>query len=163
MFSRAEQLKMWTWDAFICHAGEDKPFAKLLHGRLKELRLRTFLDDDSLAVGDNASDALEAAVKATQVAVVLLCEDFFQKAWPQRELRWFLQRHLAGRGMLVPVFLGITHARCMELASEADLAAVCNVVGIRHAGERTHALGKPVMLQATLVRIVQAVRDITGV
>ena len=102
-------------------------------------------------------------MKDTQVAVVLLCEEFFQKDWPQRELRWFLQRHSAGRGKLVPVFLGLTYERCMELASKVDLATVCNVVGIRHAGERTRVMGRPVMHEATLDRIVQAVRDITGV
>ena len=163
MLSRDEQMRMWTWDAFICHAGEDKPFATLLHERLGKLRLRSFLDEASLAIGDCASDALEAAVKATQVAVVLLCEEFFRKEWPQRELRWFLQRHLAGRGKLVPVFLGLTHERCMELASAAGLEAVCGVTGIRHAGERTRVMGRPVMHEVTLDRIVQAVRNITGV
>ena len=148
--------------------GKNKLFARLLHERLVNLGLRSFLDEASLAIGDSASGTLEAhateaAVKATQVAIVLLCEEFFQKEWPQRELRWFLRRHLAGRGKLVPVFLGVTHERCAELASKADLAAVCNVTGIRHAGERTRFMGKPVMHEETLDRIVQAVRNITGV
>ena len=163
MLSRAEQLQMWTSDAFICHAGEDKPFAMLLHDRLGKLGLRTFLDEASLEIGYSAAEALEAAVKATHVAVVLLCEEFFQKEWPRRELGWFLQRHLAGRSKLVPVFLGVTHERCKQLASTAGLEAVCDVTGIRHAGERTRVMGRPVMHEATLDRIVQAVRDITGV
>ena len=156
---------MWTWDAFVCHAGVDKPFATLLHKRLglHGLGLRVFLDKPSLVIGDIGPKALEAAVKTTQVAVVLLSEEFFQKEWPQHELRWFLQHHLAGRGILVPVFLSVTWERCMDLASAADLAAVCDINGIPHAGERDQATGNLVTHGATMDRIVQAVRDITGV
>ena len=100
MFSRPEQLRMWTWDAFICHAGEDKPFAALLHDRLGELGLRSFLDEASLAIGDTASDALEAAVKATQVAVVLLCEEFFQRGLAAARAALVPAAPLGGQGQI---------------------------------------------------------------
>jgi hypothetical protein len=59
---------------------------QVLRKRLVRLGLRAFLDKPSLAVGESAPQALEAAVRSTRIAVVLLCEEVFQKAWPQREL-----------------------------------------------------------------------------
>ena len=89
--SRAFQRKHWNWDVFISHAGEDKAFGHSLYSRLKHVGLRCFLDEVSLQEGCDAPVAMEAAVRSTQIAVVLLSEEFFVKTWPQRELRWFLE------------------------------------------------------------------------
>ena len=106
------QLELWAWDVFICHAGEDKPFGLCLYRRLVRAGLRSFLDEVSLRVGGDAPAAMKAAVHSSQIAVVLLSEEFFQKPWPQKELRWFLERRKASRSTVVPVFLGITVERC---------------------------------------------------
>ena len=157
--SRAFQLEQWNWDVFISHAGEDKPFGRSLHRRLKHVGMRCFLDEVSLREGSDAPVAMEAAVRSTQIAVVLLSEQFFVKDWPQRELRWFLEGRPASRHTLLPVFLGVTVQRCQELAAPAGLAEVCKITGMRHKDEL--CLGIPVTLEATLVRIVQAVCRLT--
>ena len=109
---RQFQLNHWSWDVFICHAGKDKRFGQRLHERLLQHGLRAFLDQESLVVGMAAPQSLEEAVKATQIAVVLLSEQFFAKAWPKRELRWFLEDSCESRLAIIPVFLGVTQGRC---------------------------------------------------
>ena len=160
--SRAYQLQRWAWDVFVCHAGEDKAFARLLRERMLPLTFRCFVDEDSLRVGERAPQAMQAAVRSTQIAVVLLCEEFFQKEAPQRELRWFLEGGRQSRIVVVPVFLGITVERCQELAGLAELEGVCEYTGVRHASERRRFTGVPVHEEETMLRVIQSVRAITG-
>ena len=110
--TRHFRLSRWSWDVFICHAGEDKPFGLCLHQRLEQFGLRSFLDQKSLLGGSDSPLMLEVAVKSSYIAVVLLSEEFFAKPWPQRELRLFLKGRSAMRQIVVPVFLGISHERC---------------------------------------------------
>ena len=161
--SRAYQMQRWLWDAFICHAGEDKAFARLLRENMLPHSLRCFVDEDSLRIGVHAPQAMEAAIRSTQIAVVLLCEEFFQKEAPQQELRWSLAEARQRRNALVPVFLGITVERCRELARPVDLDAVCEYSGVRHACEHHRFTGVPVHEEYTMHRIIQSVRDMTGV
>lgn len=111
--------------------------------------------------GCDAPVAMEAAVRSTQIAVVLLSEEFFIKTWPQRELRWFLEGRPADRHTILPVFKGVTVKRCQELAAPAGLAEVCGITGVRHRNEM--CLGIPVTLEATLVRIVRVLCRLTGI
>ena len=110
--SRNFQLERWAWDVFICHAGEDKDFGRCLHWRLLRAGLRSFLDEASLRMGGNAPATMKAAVHKTQIAVVLLSEEFFRKSCPQQELGWFLESRKASRSTVLPVFFGVTVKRC---------------------------------------------------
>ena len=161
--SRAFQQELWVWDVFVCHAGPDKVFARLLGDRLRVLNLRCFVDEDSLPAGGNAVEALEAAARSAHIAVVLLSEEFFQRDAPQQELRWFLDGCKQNRNQVVPVFLGITLERCKELAAPLGLSAVTGLSGVRHASERQRFTGRPVHEEETMLRVIQSVRDITGV
>ena len=159
--SRAYQLKRWAWDVFVCHAGEDKAFARLLRERMLRLGVRCFVDEEDLGSGKQGPQ-LEAAVRSTHIAVVLLCEEFFQRKSPQHELRWFLEEGRQGRNRVLPVFLGITVERCQELARLAGLEAVCMYSGVRRVSERQRFLGKPVHEEETMHRIIQSVCRISG-
>ena len=161
--SRTFQMKRWLWEAFICHAGEDKAFARLLREHMLPHSLRCFVDEDSLRIGQHAPQAMEAAVRSTQIAVVLLCEEFFQREAPLQELRWFLEGSRQRRNALVPVFLGITVEKCQELARPVGLEAVCEYSGVRHACEHQRFTGVPVHEEYTMHRIIQTVREMTGV
>lgn len=146
----------------MCHAGEEKPFAGLLRESLQKLGLRCFVDEEDLRVADNAQRAMDAALRRTHIAVVLLCEEFFQKEAPQRELRQILDDHRACRNELVPVFLGVSVEECEKLAQPAGLADVCAHSGVRHAYERHRFQGKPVHREETMQRIVCEIRRMTG-
>ena len=159
---RKLQLEMWTYDVFVCHSGPDKPFACAFCRRLPQ-KLRCFVDEESLLPGDRAPRAMEAAAHRCQVAVVLLCEQFFCNEAPQKELGWILREAKAGRTTVVPVFLGVTVEECEELAKEKDLEAVCEFTGLRHICECRMFTGRPVHREETLWRIVRTVRGLTGV
>ena len=161
--SRAYQLKRWLWDVFICHAGEDKVFARALRQHMLPFSLRCFVDEDSLPIAQHALQAMEAAVRSTQIAVVLLSEEFFQREAPLQELRWFLEGYKQNRNNVMPVFLGITVERCEELAAPLGLAAVTGISGMRHAPERQSFTGKLVHHEETMKQVIQSVRNITGV
>lgn len=162
MPSREFQLLHWTWDIFVCHAGEDKPFACVLRNSLQTLGLRCFVDEDDLRVGDNAPLAMDAPVRTTHIAVILLCKEFFQKKAPQQELHHFLKGRNAARNELVPVFLALSVEGCEKLATKAGLAGVCAQTGVRHAYERGRYQGRPVHLEATMQRIVREICRMTG-
>ena len=153
--------EVWTWDVFVCHAGEDKPFARFLRKRLQELGLRCFVDEDDLHVTDNAPVAMDSAVRRTYIAVILLCKEFFRKEAPQRELRQFLEDNGAFRNQVIPVFLGVSVEECEKLAQKAGLADVVKITGVRHAYERSRFEGRPVHLEETMLRIVREVCHIT--
>ena len=161
--SRAYQIMRWDWDVFICHAGPDKPFARALYRRMLSLGLRCLVDEDSLPAGEHAPQAMEAAIRSTHIAVVLLCEEFFHREAPQQELRWFLDGCKQSRNKVVPVFLGITVERFEELAAPLGLAVVTGISGVRHASVRERFTGRPVHEEQTMHQVIQSVRDITGV
>ena len=108
---------------------------------------------------------MESAVKATQVAVVLLSHAFFRREDPRKELRWILDNCMDGRTTLVPVFLGVTGEKCSELAKEAGqgLEDVCEFTGQRHMCEQRTANGRTVTREDTMHEIVFKVRALTGV
>lgn len=156
----------FTWstgtDTFVCHAGEEKPFARLLRNSLQKLGLRCFVDEDDLRVADNAQRAMDAALLTTHSAVILLCHDFFQKEAPHKELRQILDDHRAFFNELVPVFLGVSVEEFENLAQPAGLADICVQSGVRHAYERHRFQSKPVHREETMQRIVREICRMTG-
>ena len=125
-------------------------------------KLRCFVDEDSLLRARHAPSAMEDAVLSTQIAVVLLCEEFFEREAPQQELRWILKNSQGCRTVMMPIFLGVTVERCAELAKPRGLAAVCEYSGVRHASERDRCTGLLVNQEDTMYKILKSVREITG-
>ena len=162
--ARDFQTDVWIWDVFVCHAGVDKPFAVALSKRLPA-NLRCFVDEKSLIVGKHASMSMEDAIKSTQIAVVLLSRAFFSSEDPKKELQWILHNYMEGRTTLVPVFLGLTVEKCLELARETGqgLEKVCEVAGLRHMSERRTLDGRTVTREDTMHDIVDKVCALTGV
>ena len=115
--SRAYVVKRWRWDVFVCHAGPDKTFARLLYDEMQPLGLRCFVDEDALSPGGKAYEEMEAAARSTHIAVVLLCEEFFQREAPRRELGWFLSGCKQDRNKVVPVFFQ-DHCRAVRGAGQ---------------------------------------------
>ena len=105
---------------------------------------------------------MDAALRRTHIAVVLLCEEFFQKEAPQKELRQIPDDHRAYRNELLPVFLGVSVEECKMLAQPAVLADICVPSGVRHAYERHRFQSKPVHREETMQRIVCEIRRMTG-
>jgi hypothetical protein len=101
------------WDAFICHATEDKedfvdPFAHQLRGS----GLSVWYDAFSLKVGDSLRRKIDEGLAKSRYGIVVLSKHFFSKEWPQNELDGLMSREIAGAKVIPP------HARPEKLNRE---------------------------------------------
>jgi hypothetical protein len=115
--------KAYTWDVFISHAGRDadKRFALQLWDLLDKpgIGLRTFLDERSLRIGEDAGPQMTEAMKSSRVGLLLLSREFFQRDSTKEELGFLLKRAALQRIKLLPVFLRMTTEEC---AAELEAA-----------------------------------------
>ena len=104
----ANEYDGYEWDAFICHASEDKEsFVRELARRLISEGLRIWYDDFTLTVGDSLRRSIDQGLNSSRHAVVVLSPSFFSKEWPQRELDGVATRDLATRKVILPVWLNL--------------------------------------------------------
>ena len=96
------------WDAFVCHASEDKDaFVRPLVEALRARHLSIWYDDFTLRVGDSLRRSIDRGLARSRFGVVILSENFFAKEWPQRELDGLVAREINGRKVVLPVWHGI--------------------------------------------------------
>jgi hypothetical protein len=93
------------WDAFICHASEDKecfvhPLAELLTRR----GLKIWYDRFSLRVGDSLREAIDLGLSQSRFGIVVLSPSFFQKQWPKRELDGLVAKEVEGKKVILPIW-----------------------------------------------------------
>lgn len=97
------------WDAFICHASEDKkdfvdPFAR----RLRDSGLSVWYDVFSLKVGDSLRRKIDEGLTKSRYGIVVLSKHFFSKEWPQNELDGLMSKEIAGTKVILPIWHNIT-------------------------------------------------------
>jgi hypothetical protein len=97
------------WDAFICHASEDKedfvdPFAHKLRGS----GLSVWYDGFSLKMGDSLRRKIDEGLAKSRYGIVVLSKHFFSKEWPQNELDGLMSREIAGTKVILPIWHKIT-------------------------------------------------------
>jgi hypothetical protein len=97
----------FQYDAFICHASEDKdslvrPLAKALVAN----GCRIWFDEMTLRIGDSLRRKIEEGLSSSRYGIVVLSPDFLHKEWPQFELDGLLAREMADS---VKVILPIWH------------------------------------------------------
>jgi hypothetical protein len=97
------------WDAFICHASEDKsdfvdPFAR----RLRDSGLSVWYDVFSLKVGDSLRRKIDEGLTKSRYGIVVLSKLFFSKEWPQNELDGLMGKEVAGTKVILPIWHNIT-------------------------------------------------------
>jgi hypothetical protein len=102
----SEKLRSFEYNAFICHAGEDKkdvaePLAKLL----MQKGLNVWLDEFALRVGDSLRQKIDYGLANSRYGIVILSPFFFKKNWPQRELDGLTAREDSeGHKVILPVW-----------------------------------------------------------
>ena len=99
------------FDAFICHASEDKeavvePLVKALIAR----DVRVWYDRMALTIGDSLRRSIDEGLERSRFGIVILSPAFFRKGWPQRELDGLVQKEIEGRKVVLPVWHNVTHA-----------------------------------------------------
>ena len=75
-----------VYDAFICHASEDKEaVVSSLARALANAGLSIWYDEFSLKLGDSLRRSIERGLAQSRYGIVIISPHFFEKEWPQVE------------------------------------------------------------------------------
>ena len=95
------------WDAFICHASEDKQaFTDDLAQALME-HVSVWYDEFAMRIGDSLRQKIDEGLAQSRFGVVVLSPNFFNKKWPRDELDGLTARESNGQKVILPVWLDI--------------------------------------------------------
>lgn len=93
------------WNAFICHASEDKErFVRPLAEELIKRGLIIWYDEFTLRVGDSLRRSIDRGLAESDYGIVVLSADFFLKRWPQNELNGLAARESTDRKVILPIW-----------------------------------------------------------
>jgi hypothetical protein len=110
-----------SWDAFICHASEDKEnFVRPLANELRNKGLVIWYDEFTLQVGDSLRGSIDKGLAESGYGIVVLSPDFFRKRWPQQELNGLAAREIKERKVILPIWHNIS---LDEVASYSPMLA----------------------------------------
>jgi len=132
-------------DAFISHASEDKDnFVRPLAERLREAHIEVWYDEFSLRVGDSLRRSIDKGLRESRFAIVVLSSSFFDKDWPEWELDGLVAREIVERGILLPVWHGVTRDDVLKYSPPlADKFAVSSAAGIDEVVRRLSDVIRP--------------------
>lgn len=114
------------YDAFICHASEDKaavvkPLAELLF----KMGFYIWYDEFELEIGDSLRQSIDRGLLNSNYGIVILSKAFFNKNWPQYELNGLAARELDGKKVILPVWHEVTKEEVLRYSPPlADKVAV---------------------------------------
>jgi hypothetical protein len=114
------------YDAFICHASEDKaavvkPLAELLF----KMGFYIWYDEFELEIGDSLRQSIDRGLLNSNYGIVILSKAFFIKNWPQYELNGLAARELDGKKVILPVWHEVTKEEVLRYSPAlADKVAV---------------------------------------
>jgi hypothetical protein len=121
------------WDAFICHASEDKgQVVRALAENLTKSGLNVWYDQFTLKVGDSLRRKIDSGLRNSDFGIVILSKNFFLKNWPQVELDGLYARAIAGtRKVILPVWHNVTKQEVYNYSPTlADLVGLRTTDGI---------------------------------
>jgi hypothetical protein len=100
---------------FLCHASEDKSFARSLRVELEGLGVTSWLDERDIGVGEPLPERISEALVNCRAAVAVLTPAFFTKRYAMRELFALIHVELTtGRRRVVPLRVGISAIEVLE-------------------------------------------------
>ena len=121
------------YDAFICHASEDKKdFVRPLAELLRQQHLDIWYDEFSLTVGDSLMQKIDEGLAKSRFGIVVLSPNFFNKPWAKRELNGLTTREmLEKRNLILPIWHGVTVVDVAQYSPPlADKMAISSANGI---------------------------------
>ena len=148
-----------TWDMFVSHASDDK--SELVRPLVQELvgrGLSVWFDELSLRAGDRLSESIDRGLAESSHAVVVLSPAYLRKDWTRHELAGLLQRFIARRMTLIPIWHRINHDEVIRFSpSIADVVALRSEQGVPWLVQRiVERVGGVGTLQAVGLREVLA-------
>lgn len=110
-----EEPEVIGYDAFICHASEDKedvvrPLAK----RLIEMGFNIWYDEFELKVGDSLRQSIDKGLINSRYGIIILSKAFFSKNWTKYELNGLVVKEIDGKNIILPIWHKITKADLMQ-------------------------------------------------
>jgi hypothetical protein len=91
---------------FICHATEDKSFARRIASYLREGGAEVWLDEWEIKIGDSIVERIDAGLRGATHVLLILSTASVTKPWVKRELSSALMRQLADSSVrLLPVLI----------------------------------------------------------
>ena len=97
------------YDAFICHASEDKEvIARPIYHKLKEKGYNVFFDEMSIEWGDSLIDKINSGIASSRFGIIILSPNFIRKQWTQAELKGFFNRQINGENIILPILHNIS-------------------------------------------------------
>ena len=120
------------YDAFICHASEDKEdFVSNLATKLIDEGLNIWYDDFTLNLGDSLRRSIDKGLTNSKYGIVILSKHFFAKEWPQKELDGLFQKEVEGRKVILPIWHGVEYRDVVKYSPTlADKIAVKSQDGL---------------------------------
>ena len=107
--TQVKERTEYEYDAFICHASEDKEsFVRELAEKLSNCGLTVWYDEFTLSLGDSLRRKIDYGLKHSRYGVVILSKSFFEKEWPQKELDGLVAREREGKKVILPIWHGVT-------------------------------------------------------
>ena len=93
------------YDAFICHASEDKnDLVRPLAESLQAMGHAIWYDEFELKVGDSLRRSIDRGLARSRFGIVVLSPSFFAKNWPQYELDGLVAKETAGNKVILPLW-----------------------------------------------------------
>ncbi|MDP3111971.1 MAG: toll/interleukin-1 receptor domain-containing protein [Thermodesulfovibrionales bacterium] len=135
----------YEYDAFICHASEDKDsFVRPLANELRRRGLHVWYDEFSLRVGDSLRRSIDRGLTKSCYGIVVLSPDFFRKEWPQKELDGLTALESGTRKVILPIWHKVEKDYILKYSPIlADRIAINSTPGIEHVVEELLKVVKP--------------------
>lgn len=104
------QKEMEKYDAFLCHASEDKEdIANSLYSALTKKGKKIWYDNFVLKLGDSLRLKIEEGLQYSNYGIVILSKNFFNKNWPQIELDGLFEKEISlGKKVILPIWHNIS-------------------------------------------------------
>lgn len=121
------------YDAFICHASEDKnDFVRPLAQLLQQQHLEIWYDEFSLSIGDSLTQKIDEGLANSKFAIVVLSSSYFDKPWAIRELNGFSFREMLRKeNIILPIWHRVTAEEVAKYSLPlADKKAISSQDGI---------------------------------
>ena len=138
--------KRVLFDAFVCHASEDKDrFVRPLVDRLRNEHVEIWYDEFSLEIGDSLRRSIDRGLGQSRFGIIVLSPHFFQKKWSQWELDGLVARQNdTVANVILPVWHGVGRDEVIAYSpSLADKLAASSAEGIDEVARRLLRVIRP--------------------
>ena len=111
--------------AFISHSSKDKLFVRKLATDLQRRRIRPWLDEREILVGDSLHRRISDGIESADFLILVLSEASIQSGWVEREVNAGLMRELENKNVIVLPILKeqLDHTRIPTLIRERRYAS----------------------------------------